>query len=188
LPVPINLISQQTIGASLGAQSLNDSLRAGVWGLVLVALFMLVLYRLPGFTSLLALGVYLLITLAVYKVMPVTLTLAGIAGFILSLGMALDANVLIFARMKEELAAGRPLTTAMTEGFRRSWPSIRDSHVTTFISALVLYAFTTSIVRGFALTLGIGVIISLFTSTVVTRNFLRVAVDSRIGKYRSLFA
>jgi protein-export membrane protein SecD len=188
LPVPIKLISQQTIGASLGQQSLSDSLRAGIWGLVLVALFMLVLYRLPGATSLLALTVYLLITLAVYKLLPVTLTLAGIAGFILSLGMALDANVLIFARMKEELAAGKPLTTAMVEGFRRSWPSIRDSHVTAFISAFVLYAFTTSVVRGFALTLGVGVIISLFTSTVVTRTFLRACAAGRLGRYRWLFA
>lgn len=188
LPVPIKLISQQTIGASLGQQSLNDSLRAGLWGLVLVALFMLILYRLPGATSIFALGVYLLITLAVYKVLPVTLTLAGVAGFILSLGMALDANVLIFARMKEELAAGRPLGAAMSEGFRRSWPSIRDSHVTAFISAFVLYAFTSSIVRGFALTLGTGVIISLFTSTVVTRTFLRTLAAGRLGRYRSLFS
>lgn len=186
LPVPIVLISQQTIGASLGAQSLAASLRAGLWGLILVGIFMLVLYRLPGFTSLLALGVYLLLTLAVYKLLPVTLTLAGIAGFILSLGMALDANVLIFARMKEELAAGRTLAAALSEGFRRSWPSIRDSHVTAFISAFVLYTFTTSIVRGFALTLGVGVLISLFTSTVVTRSFLRFAA-ARLGQYRWLF-
>lgn len=187
LPVPIKLISQQTIGASLGAKSLSDSLRAGMWGLILVAVFMLVLYRLPGATSIVALGFYLLITLAVYKALPVTLTLAGIAGFILSLGMALDANVLIFARMKEELAAGRPLGTALVEGFRRSWPSIRDSHVTAFISAFVLYAFTTSIVRGFALTLGIGVIISLFTSIVVTRAILRACAGSRLGQSRWLF-
>lgn len=187
LPVPIKLISQQTVGASLGHESLANSLRAGIWGLILVAAFMIAFYRLPGLTAILALGVYTLITLAVYKSLPVTLTLAGVAGFILSLGMALDANVLIFARMKEELAAGRPLAAALTEGFRRSWPSIRDSHVTTFISAFVLYAFTTSIVRGFALTLGIGVIISLFTSIVVTRTFLRVAAAGRPGKYRWLF-
>lgn len=187
LPVPITLISQQTIGATLGRQSLNDSFRAGVWGLLLVALFMLSLYRLPGLTALLALGVYLLLTLAIYKILPVTLTLAGVAGFILSLGMALDANVLIFARMKEELAAGRPMSGALSEGFRRSWPSIRDSHVTAFISALVLYVFTTSIVRGFALTLGLGVIISLFTSIIVTRTFLRAFVASRLGQFRWLF-
>ena len=188
LPVPIKLISQQTIGASLGQESLQNSMNAGVWGLILVGLFMIAFYRLPGVTSLLALGVYLLITLSVYKALPVTLTLAGVAGFILSLGMALDANVLIFARMKEELSAGRSLSAAMAEGFRRSWPSIRDSHVTAFISALVLYAFTASIVRGFALTLGTGVIISLFTSIVVTRTFLRVFASSRLGKYRALFS
>ncbi len=188
LPVPIKLVSQQTIGASLGKESLNDSLRAGLWGLVLVAVFMIVFYRLPGVTSILALGVYSLLTLAIYKFLPVTLTLAGTAGFILSLGMALDANVLIFARMKEELAAGRMLGSALTEGFRRSWPSIRDSHVTALISAFVLYVFTTSIVRGFALTLGIGVVISLLTSIVVTRSFLRAFAAGRLGKYQKLFA
>jgi protein-export membrane protein SecD len=188
LPVPIRLISQQTVGASLGAKSLSDSLRAGMWGLILVAVFMISLYRLPGLISIVALGVYVLITLAVYKFLPVTLTLAGIAGFILSLGMALDANVLIFARMREELAGGRPLALALIEGFRRSWPSIRDSHVTAFISAFVLYAFTTSIVRGFALTLGIGVVLSLFTSIVVTRAILRACASSRLGQYQRLFS
>ncbi len=188
LPVPIRLISQQTVGASLGAKSLSDSLRAGMWGLILVAIFMISLYRLPGLISIVALGVYLLITLSVYKFLPVTLTLAGIAGFILSLGMALDANVLIFARMREELAGGRPLVLALVEGFRRSWPSIRDSHVTAFISAFVLYAFTTSIVRGFALTLGIGVVLSLFTSIVVTRAILRACATSRLGQYQRLFS
>lgn len=187
LPVPIRLISQQTIGATLGKQSLTDSLHAGLWGLILVVVFMIAFYRLPGVTSILALGVYVLLTLAVYKFLPVTLTLAGIAGFILSLGMALDANVLIFARMKEELAAGRPLNAALAEGFRRSWPSIRDSHVTACISAFVLYSFTTSIVRGFALTLGIGVVMSLFTSIIVTRSFLRAFATSRFGQYRRLF-
>ncbi|KKR48144.1 MAG: Preprotein translocase subunit SecD [Candidatus Curtissbacteria bacterium GW2011_GWA1_40_16] len=188
LPVPIKLISQQTVGASLGKQSLSDSMRAGIWGLILVALFMLIFYRLPGITAMMALLVYLLITLAVYKLLPVTLTLAGIAGFILSLGMALDANVLIFARMKEELASGKPLSISLAEGFHRSWPSIRDSHVTTFISAFVLYAFTTSIVRGFALTLGIGVVISLFTSIIVTRTFLRAMIAGRLGRYTWLFS
>jgi preprotein translocase subunit SecD len=172
LPVPIKLISQQTIGSSLGAQSLKDSLRAGIWGLVLVALFMIVFYRLPGATAVLALGVYTLIVLAIYKFLPVTLSLAGIAGFILSLGMAVDANILIFARIKEEIAAGKALTVASNEGFRRAWLSIRDSHMTTLIGAGILFLFTTSIVRGFALTLGVGVLTSLLTATVVTRAFL----------------
>lgn len=188
LPVPISLISQQTIGASLGAQSLNDSVRAGLWGLLLVALFMIVFYRLPGVTAVFALLVYTLIVLAAYKAVPVTLTLAGIAGFVLSLGMAVDANVLIFARMSEELKAGKALPVAMTEGFRRAWLSIRDSHVTTLISALILYLFTTSIVRGFALTLAIGVITSLFSSIVVTRAFLTPFTGAWGQRYPKLFS
>ncbi|MEK9208490.1 MAG: MMPL family transporter, partial [Patescibacteria group bacterium] len=151
-----------------------DSLRAGIWGLVLVALFMLIFYRLPGATAVLALGVYTLIVLSVYKALPVTLSLAGIAGFILSLGIAVDANILIFARIKEELIAGKALTVASNEGFRRAWLSIRDSHVTTLIGAGILFLFTTSIVKGFALTLGVGVLTSLLTATVVTRAFLTV--------------
>jgi preprotein translocase subunit SecD len=188
LPVPIRLIGQKTIGASLGQESLDASLRAGMWGLGMVALFMVVFYRLPGATSIVALGVYTLAVLAVYKLLPVTLTLAGIAGFILSLGIGVDANVLIFARMREELAAGKPLMTALREGFRRSWPSIRDSHVTTFIGAAVLYVFTTSIVKGFALTLGIGVILSLLTSTIVTRTFLVALASTRLTRWRWLFS
>ncbi|KKS01167.1 MAG: Preprotein translocase subunit SecD [Candidatus Yanofskybacteria bacterium GW2011_GWA2_41_22] len=162
LPVPIKLISQQTIGASLGAQSLAKSL-------------------------VIALMVYILIVLSVYKIIPVTLTLAGIAGFILSLGMAVDANVLIFARMREELKAGKTLNQAAHEGFSRAWLSIRDSHITTLIGALVLYIFTTSIVRGFALTLGIGVLTSLFTATIVTRNFLNLFVGPKSEKVKWLF-
>ena len=124
LPVPITLISQQTIGASLGAESLSKSLRAGVYGLILVALFMILFYRLPGVISVVALGVYVLIVLAIYKLIPVTLTLAGIAGFILSLGMAVDANVLIFARMREELKAGKMLKAAMHEWCSRAWLAV----------------------------------------------------------------
>lgn len=187
LPVPIHLLSQQTVGASLGADSLAKSLHAGVYGLLIVALFMMVFYRLPGVISVIALSIYVLIVLAVYKVMPVTLTLAGIAGFILSLGMAVDANILIFARMKEELKAGRPLSTAMHEGFRRAWLSIRDGHVTTLIGAIVLYMFTTSIVKGFALTLGIGVLTSLFTATVVSRSFLNAFIRPVFEKRSWLF-
>jgi preprotein translocase subunit SecD len=187
LPVPIRLIGQQSIGASLGQASLSDSLRAGIWGLLLVGIFMIVFYRLPGVVSVAALLVYIVMVLAVYKVFPVTLTLAGIAGFILSLGMAVDANVLIFARMREELDAGRNLHSAVQEGFRRAWLSIRDSHVTTLLSALVLYAFTTSIVKGFALTLGIGAILSLFTATVVTRTFLNLFTGPWGQKHLRLF-
>ncbi len=187
LPVPIKLISQQTIGASLGAQSLAKSLTAGIWGLILVAAFMILFYRLPGVVSVVALMIYVLIVLSIYKVIPVTLSLAGIAGFILSLGMAVDANVLIFARMREELKAGKTLNQATHEGFSRAWLSIRDSHITTLIGALVLYIFTTSIVRGFALTLGVGVLTSLFTATIVTRNFLNLFIGPRSEKVKWLF-
>lgn len=187
LPVPIKLVSQQTIGASLGQDSLHRSLTAGIYGLIFVALFMIFFYRLPGIFSVIALGVYVLIVLAIYKFIPVTLSLAGIAGFILSLGMAVDANILIFARMKEELAAGKTLTAAMHEGFSRAWLSVRDSHVTTLIGAVVLYAATSSIVKGFALTLGIGVLTSLFTATMVTRSFLYLVTGPWFEKHKSLF-
>lgn len=187
LPVPIKLISQQTVGASLGAESVASSLMAGSYGLIFVGLFMIAFYRLPGLVSVLALAVYVLVVLAVYKLMPVTLTLAGIAGFILTLGMAVDANVLIFARMKEELSAGKGVGQSVKEGFRRAWLSIRDSHVTTLLSALVLYLFTTSIVRGFALTLGIGAIISLFTATMVTRAMLMALVGKWSERNKWLF-
>ncbi len=187
LPVPITLVSQQTIGASLGSESLAKSLKAGVIGLILVALFMMLFYRLPGVVSVVALAVYVLIVLTIYKLLPVTLTLAGIAGFILSLGMAVDANILIFARMREELHAGKGLRASMHEGFSRAWLSVRDSHVTTLIGAFVLYAFTTSIVKGFALTLGVGVLTSLFTATIVTRNILNMFSGPRFENKRWLF-
>lgn len=187
LPVPIKLISQQTIGASLGQESLAKSLKAGLYSLIFVAVFMIVLYRLPGIVSIFALFVYVLIVLTIYKLMPVTLTLAGIAGFILTLGMAVDANVLIFARMKEELAAGKTVSAAVKEGFSRAWLSIRDSHITTLLSALVLYVFTTSIVKGFALTLGVGAIISLFTATVVTRRILLLFAGPKFENKKWLF-
>jgi len=187
LPVPISLISQQTIGASLGRMSLEKSLVAGLYGLLAVAVFMIFFYRLPGVVSVLALIVYVLLVLAIYKTIPVTLTLAGIAGFILSLGMAVDANVLIFARMREELKAGKTLAQSMSEGFRRAWLSVRDSHVTTLIGALVLYVFTTSIVKGFALTLGIGVLVSLFTATIVTRKILLFFAGAKFENKRRLF-
>ncbi|HWA64281.1 MAG TPA: protein translocase subunit SecD [Candidatus Paceibacterota bacterium] len=187
LPVPITLISQQTIGASLGADSLDRSLKAGIYGLIFVAIFMIAFYRLPGVISVIALVVYVLIVLGLYKLIPVTLTLSGIAGFILSLGMAVDANILIFARMKEELAAGKSLTVAMHEGFARAWLSVRDSHVTTLIGAVVLYAATTSIVKGFALTLGIGVLTSLFTAITVTRSFLYLVTGPWFEKHKRLF-
>ncbi|MEK9157997.1 MAG: protein translocase subunit SecD, partial [Patescibacteria group bacterium] len=187
LPVPIRLVSQQTIGASLGQDSLERSLKAGVYGLIFVAIFMILFYRLPGIISVVALLVYVLIVLAFYKVIPVTLTLAGIAGFILSLGMAVDANILIFARMKEELALGKSLHSAMHEGFSRAWLSVRDSHFTTLIGAIVLYAATSSIVKGFALTLGVGVLTSLFTATMVTRILLNLVATPWFERKKWLF-
>jgi len=148
---------------------------------------MIIYYRLPGIVSVFALLVYVVVVLAIYKLIPVTLTLAGIAGFILSLGIAVDANVLIFARLREELKAGKSLPQAFSEGFHRAWYSIRDSHVTTILSAVVLYIFSTSVVKGFALTLGIGVLMSLFSSIVVTRLFLRLVIGPKLEKNRWLF-
>lgn len=187
LPVPIKLVSQQTVGASLGHDSLQKSLKAGLYGLLFVVLFMIGFYRLPGIVAVIALLIYTAIVLTVYKFLPVTLTLAGIAGFILSLGIAVDANVLIFARLREELKAGRTLSQAINEGFRRAWLSIRDSHVTTLLGALTLYIFTTSFVKGFALTLGIGVLTSLFTAIIVTRYLLEFFVSGFFEKNKKLF-
>jgi len=187
LPVPISLVSQQTIGASLGGESVTASLKAGVWGLIFVAFFMIIFYRLPGLISIITLTIYVLVVLSVYKFLPVTLTLAGIAGFILSLGMAVDANILIFARMREEIKIGKGLNQAMHEGFSRAWLSVRDSHVTTLLGALILYLFTTSIVKGFALTLGIGVLVSLFTATLLTKNYLKLFSGAKSEKFRWLF-
>lgn len=174
LPVPINLLSQQTVGAKLGAESLNDSLEAALWGLALVALLMMIIYRFRGFVAVLALFVYGAVMLGFFKLIGVTLTLAGIAGFILSLGMAVDANVLIFERMKEEMAAGKPFNSALDEGFRRAWPSIRDGNISTLITCFILMQFGTSIVKGFAITLGIGVLISMFSAMIVTKNFMQL--------------
>lgn len=173
LPVPITLLSQQSVGASLGKEALLKSLRAAIYGALAVALFMIFWYRLPGVISILALGVYAALTLLLFKLIPVTLSSAGIAGFILSVGMAVDANILIFERMKEELRSGRSLDTAMLEGFRRAWTSIRDSNVSSLITAVILYWFGTSLVRGFALTLGLGILVSMFTAITASRYFLR---------------
>jgi protein-export membrane protein SecD len=174
LPVPINLVGQQTIGASLGAASVEKSLFAGLVGFILVAIFMILFYRLPGFLAVLALSLYTVIVLALFKLIPVTMTLAGIAGFILTLGMAVDANILIFSRTKEEVLWGKPLPTAIEEGFRRAWPSIRDSNVTSLISAMILFWFSSSIIKGFALTLSIGVLVSMFSAITVSRILIRL--------------
>lgn len=183
LQVPLDLIETRTVGPTLGQDSINKSLVAGAIGLAAVAFFMIVFYRLPGLLAVLALGVYTVLTFAVFKLFGVVLTLAGIAGFILSIGMAVDANVLIFARMKEELRAGRTLRNAIDAGFDHAWPSIRDSNASTSITCLILYVFGgitgTSVVRGFALTLLIGVLVSLFSAITVTRTFLRCLLTWR---------
>lgn len=172
LPVPIELIAQQSVGPSLGRTSVEASLTAGLFGFLLVALFMLVVYRIPGLIAIAALSVYAVTLFAIFKTIPVTLTLSGIAGLVLSVGMAVDANVLIFERLKEELKLKKSFSQAIEEGFRRAWPSIRDGNLTTLISCVVLYWFTSSVIKGFALTLGIGIVISMFSAIVVTRNLL----------------
>jgi len=186
LPVPISLVSQQTVGASLGQQSVDNSVRAGLIGLAIVALFMILFYRLPGLLSVFALVIYGFISLAIFKLWPVTMTLSGIAGFILSIGMAVDANILIFERLKEELRNGKDLSKAIEDGFSRAWPSIRDSNFTTMIVCFVLIEFSTSVIKGFAVTLLLGVIISMFTAIFVTRNFLKLMSNKWLTKYHWL--
>jgi protein-export membrane protein SecD len=226
LPVPITLVSQQTVGATLGKASVANSLQAGLWGVLLVALFMIFYYRLPGLVSVVALAIYSVLLLAIFKVwgvmllvllafvmiffqltggtlavallgfvliiigcfampslaqLPVTLTLPGMAGFILSIGMAVDANILIFERFKEELRLGKPVAKAIELGFNRAWLSIRDGHIATILTCLVLMFFSTSIVKGFAITLLFGVIMSLFSAITVTKNILALLPEKWFG-------
>lgn len=187
LPVPITLISQTTVGATLGNESVNKSLFAGLIGLLLVAIFMILYYRLPGVVSVIALLIYTTISLFIFKMIPVTMTLAGIAGFILSIGMAVDANVLIFERLKEELKGGRELGSAIDEGFRRAWSSIRDSNISSLITCVILFWFGSSIIRGFAFTLAIGILVSMFSAITITRQLLILVAKWRISKVRWLY-
>ncbi len=228
LPVPIQLISQQNVGASLGKDSIQKSIVAGIIGMILIALFMLVYYRLPGFLALLALALYSVLVFAIFKIgisvtavflvglffvlavtsswlfglvaaasyfglmfagnlHPVTLTLAGIAGFILSIGMAVDANILIFERTKEELRLGKDVPKALEDGFNRAWLSIRDSNASSLITTAILYAFGTPAIKSFAETLAIGIIISLFTAITVTKTFLRMFIGHNILAHPWLF-
>ncbi len=228
LPVPIHLISQQNVGASLGKDSIQKSVIAGLIGLLLIALFMIIYYRLPGLLAVIALLVYALLSFAIFKIgisitgvlivglffllaittswwfgllatfsylllmllgglHPVTLTLAGIAGFILSIGMAVDANILIFERTKEELRLGKDVTQALEDGFNRAWLSIRDSNASSLITTLILYIFGTPTIKSFAETLAIGIIISLFTAITVTRTFLRMFIGHNILAHPWLF-
>ncbi len=179
LPVPLRILDTRAVGPSLGQDSVQKSIRAGAVGLVTVLLFMLVYYRLPGFLADLALIIYALLNLALYKLVPITLTLPGIAGFLLSVGMAVDANILIFERMREELRAGRTLQYAITAGFSRAWVPILDSGISTWITCVILWlfgnSFGASMVKGFALTLAIGVGVNMFTAVIVTRTFVHTA-------------
>jgi protein-export membrane protein SecD/preprotein translocase SecF subunit len=178
LPVPLKVVENRTVGPTLGQDSVQRSIQAGIIGLAVVSLFMLIYYRLPGFMAVLALVIYGLLNFALYKIIPVTLTLPAITGFILSVGMAVDGNILVFERLKEELRAGRSLKTALELAFSRAWPSIRDSAISTLITCLILFWFGSNfgagIVKGFAVTLALGVVTHLFTAITVTRNFLRV--------------
>ena len=176
LPFPIAELSNTTISATLGEQFLNQSLLAGAIGIGLVIAFMLIYYRLPGLIASFALIYYTLVVLAIFRLIPVTLTLAGVAGFVLSIGMAVDANILIFERMKEEMRLGKSLPSAVEAGFGRAWNSILDSNVSSLITATILYLFGSSVIRGFALVLIIGVLVSMFSAITVTRTILRVVV------------
>jgi len=228
LPVPIKLISQQNVGATLGKESVQKSVVAGIIGLLLIVVFMIVFYRFPGLLATFALLIYAVVSFAVFKIgisftalalislfvflsltvnsrfgilaflsyilliflkglSPVTLTLAGIAGFILSIGMAVDANILIFERLKEEIRAGKEIHKAVEDGFARAWLSIRDSNVSSLITTVILYIFGTPSIKGFALTLGIGILISLFTAITVTKTFLKVFVGNNILTHPWLF-
>lgn len=187
LPVPITLINQQSVEASLGAESLSRSLYAALVGFLAVVIFMIFWYRLPGIIAVLALAIYAALILSLFKIIPVTLTAAGISGFVLSIGMAVDANILIFERMKEELRLGKGLEEATREGFRRAWTSIRDSNVSSLITAAILYWLGTSVVRGFALTLAIGILVSMFSAISVSRTFLFAVLAKSMEKYKFLF-
>lgn len=183
LPAPISLVNQQTISPGLGSDSLRKVILAGLIGTLLVIIFMLMYYRVFGIFASLALIIYIALTLGIFKLIPITLTLAGIAGFILTIGMAVDANILIFERIREEMKKGISKTAAIEEGFRRAWLSIRDSNTSTIITAVILYYFTSSFVRGFAFTLLIGVIVSMFSAITTTRLFLKIFIkDDPIKK------
>ena len=172
LPVPIELIGTQSIGASLGADALARGVVAGIWGLVFVAVFLLLWYRLPGLVAVVSLCLYVAVMLALFKLIPVTLSAAGLAGFILSIGMAVDANVLIFARVREELSLRHRVEDALAEGFSRAWLSIRDGNLSSILTAVVLFWFGTSLVKGFALVFGIGILVSMLSAISISRTFL----------------
>ncbi len=181
LPVPIKLIETQTIGATLGNETLVKGIQALIWGMILIFAFLLIFYRLPGIIASVALVIYVAVMLALFKLIPVTLTASGLAGFVLSLGMAVDANILIFERLKEEVKDGSNLHDAVKESVKRAWSSIRDGNLSSLISAVVLFSISgTSLVRGFALVFGIGVLVSMLTAVAVSRSLL-LAVSTKKG-------
>ncbi len=186
LPVPITLVSTQSIGSSLGDEALHAGVYAGVVGFIILAIFMILWYRLPGVIAVLALVVYIAIMLALFKLIPVVLTAAGLAGFILSVGLAVDANVLIAERMKEELLSGKKIDSAIKEGFSRAWLAIRDSNIAHIIVGIILFWFGTALIKGFALVFSIGVIVSMFSAITISRTLLialPVNADSKLGKF-----
>jgi len=192
LPVPIDLVEQRTVGATLGQESIEKSLVAGAIGLIAVLVFMIVYYRLAGLVAGAALLIYTLLVLDIFKISgitqsPIVLTLAGIAGFVLSIGMAVDANILIFERMKEEVREGSSVSTAVDSGFKRAWSSIRDSNVSTLITCLILYISGIPIIKGFAVTLAIGVVVSMFTAITISKTFMQAVVQTKIGSKPSSY-
>jgi protein-export membrane protein SecD len=175
IPAPITLVGEQQVGAQLGNDALNASIKAGMWGVIILILFLIFFYRLPGLVAGIALGVYIIMFIAFIKLWPgMVLSLAGVAGAILSIGMAVDANVLIFERLKEELKAGKGLTVALKAGFERAWTSIRDSNTSSLFTAFILLWFGSSIIRGFAFMLIVGIVLSLFSAIFTTRTFLQI--------------
>jgi protein-export membrane protein SecD len=181
LPVPVELLSQEKVDATLGAVSLEKSFKAGIYGLIAIMIFMIIYYRLPGLLSVVSLAFYTILSLAIFKIFGVTMTLSGIAGFILSIGMAVDANILVFERLKEELQVGRSFHASLEESFIRSWPSIRDGHITALISCVFLMWFGSGFIQGFAVILALGTIINLFTAITITRTFMRFCFK-RVGE------
>ena len=198
LPVQLTVLQEQNVDATLGADAVQRSILAGEIGMLIVILFMTLYYRVPGMLASVALFVYAVVTLAVFKFVPITLTLAGIGAFVLSVGMAVDANILVFERMKEEMRDGRSFANALEAGFSRAWPSIRDSNVSTLITTLILFilgggitipglgSFEAPLVRGFAVTLALGVFISMFSSLFVTRSLLRLLLGTPIARNAEL--
>ncbi len=186
LPVPIELVSTQTIGPSLGAKAVDAGVKAGIMGFLAIAIFLIIWYRMPGVIAVIALSVYVAIMLALFKLIPVTLTAAGIAGFIISLGIAVDANVLIFERLKEELRSGRTIDESIRNGFSRAWLSIRDSNTSSIITAIILYWFGTTLIKGFALTFLLGVLVSMISAISITRLFifaLHITKSTKLSRF-----